>query len=159
MRVIILDKNSHLKFHSISLAFLVTKKDQKQISLEITSQRNKHSMTVFLMNSLLPLADLFWSMVNSRVWTISCFQRISSNHAMNMVLGRIKAVLYPKGHRLKSHLKPAASVAIVELPTSPRSLGGLCRRTHVACSPHGQAIKIRNNHAKTHWYHPKFSNT
>ena len=49
MRVIILDKNSHLKFHSISLAFLVRKKDQKQISLEITRQRNKHSMTVFLM--------------------------------------------------------------------------------------------------------------
>ena len=45
MRVIILDKNSHLKFHSISLAFLVKKKNQKQISLEITRQRNKHSMT------------------------------------------------------------------------------------------------------------------
>ena len=45
MRVIILDKNSHLKFHSISLAFLVKKKDQKQISWEITCQRNKHSMT------------------------------------------------------------------------------------------------------------------
>ena len=45
MRVITLDKNSHLKFHSISLAFLVPKKDQKQISLEITRQRNKHSMT------------------------------------------------------------------------------------------------------------------
>ena len=49
MRVIILDKNSHLKFHSISLAFLVRKKDQKQISLEITRQRNKHSMTGFVM--------------------------------------------------------------------------------------------------------------
>ena len=49
MRVIILDKNSHLKFHSISLAFLVRKKDQKQISLEITRQRNKHSMTRNLM--------------------------------------------------------------------------------------------------------------
>ena len=45
MRVIIQDKNSHLKFHSISLAFLVKKKGQKQISLEITRQRNKHSMT------------------------------------------------------------------------------------------------------------------
>ena len=47
MRVIILDKNSHLKFHSISLAFLVKKKDQKQISWEITRQQNKHSMTGF----------------------------------------------------------------------------------------------------------------
>ena len=51
MRVIILDKNSHLKFHSISLAFLVRKKDQKQISLEITRQRNKHSMTRNLMTA------------------------------------------------------------------------------------------------------------
>ena len=51
MRVIILDKNSHLKFHSISLAFLVTKKDQKQISLEITRQRNKHGMTRNLMQT------------------------------------------------------------------------------------------------------------
>jgi len=49
MRVIILDKNSHLKFHSISLAFLVRKKYQKQISLEITRQRNKHGMTRNLM--------------------------------------------------------------------------------------------------------------
>ena len=52
MRVIILDKNSHLKFHSISLAFLVRKIDQKQISLEITRQRNKHGMTRNLMRRI-----------------------------------------------------------------------------------------------------------
>ena len=51
MRVITLDKNSHLKFHSISLAFLVRKKHQKQISLEITRQRNKHGMARNLMHT------------------------------------------------------------------------------------------------------------
>ena len=61
MRVIILDKNSHLKFHSISLAFLVRKKDQKQISLEITRQRNKHSMTRNLM-----LKRLMWAGATTR---------------------------------------------------------------------------------------------
>ena len=50
IRFIILDKNSHLKFHSISMAFLVKKKKgQKQISWEITCQHNKHSMTGFAM--------------------------------------------------------------------------------------------------------------
>jgi hypothetical protein len=49
MRVFVLDKNSHLKFHYISLAFLVRKKDPKQNFLEITRQRNKHSMTRNLM--------------------------------------------------------------------------------------------------------------
>ena len=93
MRVITLDKNSHLKFHSISLAFLVRKKDQKQISLEITRQRNKHGMTrnlMFLMSFFLlkETMIIFWRHVFENIsfilfkstsmnWYISTINRVT----------------------------------------------------------------------------------